>query len=127
MRRFLLLVPLIQGIERALTTTGLPLTAEGLLIAFVSLVALRAAIVYGRDLLGRHIQLGLTDRLRRDAFGSLLAAKWSVARGKRSSDFANLLITDLARVGIGVQMLLTLFTGGAVMVAYAAAGAVDPR
>jgi ATP-binding cassette subfamily C protein len=61
----------------------------------------------------------LIDRLRTDAFGALLGAEWRMIQSNRSSDFANLMLTDLARVGMGLQALLTLSAGLSVMLAYA--------
>ena len=109
---------IVQAVEQTLTATGLPLTAAGLLAAFLALIVVRAALILVRDLHSRTIQLKLIDRMRQDAFAALLSAEWCLIQGNRSSDFANLLITDLARVGMGLQVLLSLLAGVAVMLAY---------
>lgn len=110
---------IVATLERALTATGLPLTAAGLLGAFLTLVLVRVALVLARDLTARRVQLRLVDQLRQDAFAALLDAEWSLILRSRSADFANLLITDIARAGIGVQVLLGLSATIAVLFAYA--------
>jgi ATP-binding cassette subfamily C protein len=112
---------IVRALEQALAATGLPITAAGLLGAFLLLILLRATLVLARDLYSHRIRLRLVDHLRRDAFAALLSAEWSLAQGKRSSDFANLLITDVARVGMGLQLLMSLAASLAVLLAYALA------
>lgn len=109
----------VRAVEQALTATGLPLTAGGLLTAFLALILMRSGLILVRDLHSQTIQLKLIDRLRQDAFAALLRTEWSLLQGNRSSDFANLLITDLGRVGHGLQVLLSLMASIAVMLAYA--------
>ena len=110
---------MVLGVEQALRASGLPLTPAGLLGAFLLLVLLRAILVLARDVYALRIQLLMVDRLRGGAFSALLGAEWQMIRGNRSSDFANLLLTDIGRVGMGVQVLMTLGANLAVMGAYA--------
>lgn len=81
-----------------------------LLVLFVVLVALRAALVVARNRLALNLEQLVVDRLRQRAWGALLGANWRVLQGLRRSDQASLLITNLDRVGQGVNQLLLVTT-----------------
>ena len=122
----LLLVPLLdllsghsaQGIGQILwkvfDTLGIPQTIGGVLATFVVLVALRSAIQYGRDQLSVMVQHTIVDRLRLECFAALMRVEWRWLINSRKSDQASLLLTDVSRVGnglnFGLALLVTFFT-----------------
>lgn len=89
---------------------GLTTDLASLLCLFVGLVTLRAGLVVARNRLALALELALVDDLRQRAWQSLLAASWRSLQGLRRSDQASLLITNLDRVGQGVNQLLLATT-----------------
>ena len=126
----LLLVPLLdllsghsaQGIGQILwkvfETLGIPQTIGGVLATFVVLVALRSAIQYGRDQLSVMVQHTIVDRLRLECFAALMRVEWRWLINSRKSDQASLLLTDVSRVGNGLNFGLTLLVTFFTFVAY---------
>jgi len=126
---FLLLVPLLNllggarpraggfddWLVRLLDWVDLPLSAGVLLMGFVLLVGLRAAVQYGRERVATELQHGLVDRLRQQCFGALLGSEWRWLASARRADLANLLLTDVSRVGLGLQFGLALLAGAVAM------------
>lgn len=114
-----LLVPLLSALAgpsaaeagplaRAAASLGHSLPA--LLGLFVLLVALRAGLVMARSRAALTLELALVDGLRQRAWQALLGAEWRLLQGLRRSDQASLLITNLDRVGQGVNQLLLATT-----------------
>ncbi|VCU70048.1 Putative multidrug export ATP-binding/permease protein [Pigmentiphaga humi] len=94
------------------------------LAVFLLLVVLRSAAQFGRDRLGQHVQHHLVDALRARCFAALLAAEWRWLTGRRSSEHASLLLTDVSRVGVGLHYGLQLLAGLAAMAANLAAASL---
>lgn len=131
----LLLVPLLETLQgpdtkspsvvrralKFLDVFGAGQSLGGLLMVFLLLVLLRVAVQYWRELLGARLQYRLVDRLRERCFSALLHAEWRWLSAGRQSDHANLLLTDINRVGIGLNfglsLLATLVTGVAYLLA----------
>jgi ATP-binding cassette subfamily C protein len=135
----LLLVPLLEVLQHhgggnsspvahmLLTTmgrVGLSPSAGGLLLAFVVLVLVRNAIQHGRSVLGANLQYSLVDRLRYRCFSAVLGAQWRWIVAGRKSDHASLLLTDVSRVGLGLNFGLNLLANMATMLAYLASAFV---
>lgn len=111
-------IPAVQWLVHALRHWGLPPTAGVLLGLFVLLVTLRSTIVYWRDQLSQHVQHALVDTLRVQAFSALLHAEWRWLSARRQSDHANLLLSDVNRVGAGLHYGMGFVTGGITLCAY---------
>jgi len=116
-----LLVPLLAGLAGPGSAVGGPLAGAiadlglgrnlpALLALFVVLVAARAALVMARNRAALTLELALVDGLRQRAWRALLGADWRLLQGLRRSDQASLLITNLDRVGQGVNQLLLATT-----------------
>ena len=116
-----LLVPLLAGLAGPGSAVGGPLAGTiadlglgrnlpALLALFVVLVAARAALVMARNRAALTLELALVDGLRERAWQALLGADWRLLQGLRRSDQASLLITNLDRVGQGVNQLLLATT-----------------
>lgn len=89
---------------------GLSQNLPALLALFVLLVAARSALVLARSRAALTLELALVDGLRQRAWQALLGAEWRLLQGLRRSDQASLLITNLDRVGQGVNQLLLATT-----------------
>jgi len=109
---------LIRSVVAAIQSVGLPISVVGLLTAFLLLVAFSSAIQYSRERLGATLQHALVDRLRQSCFAALLGAEWRWLAAGRKADHANMLLTDVSRVGIGLYFGLGLLATLATMLAY---------
>ncbi len=93
---------------------GIPPDPEPLLAIFVALVLLRGAILHARALLGQRFEVALVDGLRQRAWSALLHCDWRRLAAMQQSHNASLLITEVDRVGMGVNQavnaLATLVT-----------------
>ncbi len=114
-----LLVPLLSALAGPSAAEAGPLARVAaslghsllaLLGLFVLLVAPRAGLVMARSLAALTLELALVDGLRQRAWQALLGAEWRLLQGLRRSDQASLLITNLDRVGQGVNQLLLATT-----------------
>jgi len=133
---FLLLIPLLDlvgstpgdatahGWNRALTSSGIPTTLPAVLTLFVLVVTARNVVQYARERLGTSLQFLFVDRLREQCVTALLKAEWRWIVGKRRADHASLLLTDVNRVGVGVNAAFALLAGSATMLASLAAALV---
>lgn len=128
----LLLVPLLETLQKgdgsqngiaqhifqAIGSVGLSPTPGGLLTMFLILVALRSTVQYSRDRLSSVVQNRLIDKIRMRCFSALLGVEWRWIAARRQSDHAALLLTDISRVGTGLNFGLSLLTALASMAAY---------
>lgn len=112
--------PLVQHLLHALERLGIPLTLPGLLLCFVLMVGLRSGLQYAQERLGSALRLRHVDALRERCFGELLNVEWRWLAASRRSDFANLLLTDIGRLGVGLQYGLSLLTALVTGAVYAA-------
>ncbi|MBL8484324.1 MAG: ABC transporter ATP-binding protein, partial [Rhodocyclaceae bacterium] len=71
-----------------------------------------------RERVAARLQFDLADRLRQRCFSSLLGAEWRWIAAGRRSDQANLLLTDISRVGVGFQFGLNLAASTATLTVY---------
>ena len=98
------------GLAGRLADFGLPTDLASLLALFVMLVAIRSVLVLWRNRAVLELELKLVDGLRRRAWASLLHADWRLLSALRRSDQASLLISNLDRVGLGINQLLVATT-----------------
>lgn len=111
-----LLVPILDAlgkghgdgrIARLAERIGLPLELGPLLALLVALVLLRGVINLARNLTALRFEASVVDGLRQRAWHALLHADWRELAMMRQSDNASLLITNIDRIGVGLQQLLT--------------------
>jgi len=130
----LLLVPLLTwlGQGRADANTSAPWLhglawlgwtpgAGTLLGGFVVLVALRGAIQYARDQMRTDLQLTIVDDLRIACFQALLRAEWRWIATTRRAQQANVLLSEVNRVGVGLNFGMQLVASAATLLTYLAA------
>lgn len=97
---------------------GLPITLSALLSVFMVMIVLRSLVQYGRERLGAALEYRVVDGLRQRCFAALLGVEWRWIVAGRKSDHANLLLTDVSRVGVGLHMALQLATSLAGILVY---------
>lgn len=109
----LLLVPMLGTLSGAqagqATVPGALGMATGLvplLGTFVALVVVRAVIVLARNLSAHGLECAVVDGLRQRAWHALLHADWRVLASQRRSSNANLLISEIDRIGYGLNQLV---------------------
>ena len=90
-------------ITEFVAATGIPISLPGLLSTFVVLVILRALINYARTIADFRFQISVVDGLRARAWSALLHSDWRHLSALRQSDNASLLITNVDRVGFGLE------------------------
>ncbi|MEY2631636.1 MAG: hypothetical protein RIR00_290 [Pseudomonadota bacterium] len=112
------------GLFRVFARIGLPPDAGSLLLVFVGLMLLRGGLQLQRELQSSQQQQELVDRLRQRCFAGLLHARWRWLSGRRLSDFSNLLISDINRVGQGLYFGFGLLATLSLMLAYLAVALV---
>lgn len=130
----LLLVPLLtwlgKGQADASTSTpwlhglaslGWMHSAATLLGVFVVLVAARGVIQYARDQMRMDMQLTIVDGLRLACFEALLRAEWRWMATTRRAEQANVLLSEVNRVGVGLNFGLQLVASAATLLTYLAA------
>lgn len=93
---------------RLVAMTGFMPSIPVLLAIMIGLAMLRAALVYFRQVRASAIQYEVVDRLRTAAFDAVLHAEWRWLAQTRGSDHANLILTNVSRVGLGLNQLLNI-------------------
>jgi len=130
----LLLVPLLAWLQQGRGEAGTaapwlhglawPAWTHGagtLLVGFVLLVVLRGAIQYARDQMRTSLQLKIVDDLRIACFEALLNAEWRWMATTRRAQQANVLLSEVDRVGVGLNFGLQLVASAAMLLTYLAA------
>ncbi len=129
-----LLVPLLELLQDKVTPatdaaasfgrffamTG-PSQGIGLLLLFLLLQALKIGLQSSREVISNRFQFDLVDRLRERCFMAVLRSEWYWLSQRNNAQYANLLLTDINRVGTGVNFFLQLCSGTALMLAYSLA------
>lgn len=105
-------------LRRIFATVGLPLNLSSILLIYVAAIMCRTILVMTRDRVSLHLQNRVVDSLREECFSALLASEWRWITLKRQSDHINLLVTDIGRIGVGLQYALNMVTGLGALLAY---------
>ena len=100
--------PVANTLAQSITALGLPLNLPTLLGLFLFLIVARNLIQYHRQMLAAKVHYRVVDTLRGTCFDALLHAEWRWVSAGRHSDHATLLLTDVNRVGNGLNQSLTL-------------------
>lgn len=108
----------VQAIWKVFSFFGFSQSAAGVLLAFVLLVLLRSLIQLARDRLSVKLQHEVVDALRLACFTALLRVEWSWLIQNRKSDQSNLLLTNINRVGVGLQFGLALMVSSVTVIVY---------
>ena len=104
----------LKNVLAFLSDMGLPNTVSTLIIFFLMLAVIRSLIQLARDMLSATLQYEIVDNVRMACFTALLHVEWRWLIKSRNSDQANLLLTDVNRIGVGLQygmgLLVSLVT-----------------
>jgi ATP-binding cassette subfamily C protein len=91
-----------------------------LLFVFVGLIILQSAINMKREVLSVHLRLSFADHLRNRLFRGMARSRWSFLSRHHSSEFLNVLSSDVPRVGVVTMGLFRLLTQCVILPAYLA-------
>lgn len=112
----------------SLARFGLELGLETLLALFVVLVLLRGVLGAARDQAALVLEARVIDRLRLRAWTALVHCDWRMLSGMRASHAQSLLITNVDRVGNGVNQVIALAMAAATLASIGiAALAIAPQ
>ena len=115
---FLILVPMLEAMNGAVPLPR-SLAARfglehlsfslGLLLGlFVFLIGARICLQYLANLLGLRLQNDVVDTLRIESFSAILRAEWRTIARQRRSDFSSFIITNIDRIGYGLNQFTAL-------------------
>jgi ATP-binding cassette, subfamily C, bacterial len=119
----LLLVPLLElaGVSRASSAGGLmarareafhalgiPLSLSAMLVVYVAVVTVAAALTAYQNVLLVRYRLEFVDELRQRLYGTIARAEWRHLLGLRQSDLLTALTIDVSWVGQGTLAVLNL-------------------
>ena len=110
--------PALQHFQHYLSDLGITPGIGFLLTLFLVLIAMRSAVQYGRDRAGAHLQYQVVDTVRLQCFRALLNAEWRWLTTTRQADHTNQLLTDVGRIGAGLQFGLGLLVSLTTMAAW---------
>ena len=79
-----------------------------LLTGFVALVGVRSIFQHFRSLVGIKLENQVVDTLRLRCFAALMHAEWRLVARQRLSDYASLIITNVDRVGFGLNQFISI-------------------
>jgi ATP-binding cassette subfamily C protein len=97
---------------------GIQPSLTGILAIFLGLMLLRAFVRLGKDWASVKLSTALIDDLRHEALVALMQAEWRWLSAHKRSDQTNMLLTEVQRVGVGIQASLTLMATVAAIFAY---------
>lgn len=126
---FLMLVPMLDTMMaqnhalRALPvnfgSVFFNLSLGPLLLIFVGLVAARSVVQHYRSIAAAKIEYEIVDALRLRCFSALMHAEWRLISRQRMSNYASLIITNVDRIGFGLNQVVSItalaITGAACM------------
>jgi ATP-binding cassette, subfamily C, bacterial len=115
---FLMLVPMLDTMNGP-SLTPQPLSVRFgdvmfslplglLLLLFVALVAARSVFQHIRGLAGIRLENEVVDALRLKCFSALMRAEWRLISRQRLSDYSSLIISNVDRIGFGLNQILSL-------------------
>lgn len=116
--------PALALLEQLFAAVGLALTLAGGLGAVFALIAVRALLVWLRELTLSHARLALIDALRLELHQALAGADWPLLSRLRGSDLHQALTDEVDRVGQGTQHLLNFIVTACMAAVYAAVALV---
>ncbi len=97
---------------------GIQPSLTGILAIFLGLMLMRAFVRLGKDWASVKLSTALIDDLRHEALVALMQAEWRWFSAHKRSDQTNMLLTEVQRVGVGIQASLTLIATVAAIFAY---------
>lgn len=91
----------------------------GLLLAlFVGLMVIRGVVQYRREQAAIRLQYHVVDELRERNYSALLGAEWRWLVNTRRSDHADFLLSDVSRIGVGLNQGIALLVTSITLVVH---------
>jgi ATP-binding cassette subfamily C protein len=100
---------------------GMPYQIGSVLLFFLLLQALKIVLQSTREVMSSRLQFDLVDRLRERCFMAVLRSEWRWLSQRNNAEYGNLLLTDVNRVGVGVNFFLQLCSGSVLLLTYSLA------
>jgi len=100
--------PVIGLMLSALGWIGVPVTLPGLMLTFLVLVAAREYLRYWRDMSITALRFRAVDWHRKHTLDALLRAQWNHVAHHGHAEYANALVTDVNRIGHGLNLVLNM-------------------
>ena len=115
---FLMLVPMLQTMSGpgltpqpptvSLLGSAVTIPLGVLMASFVALVVARSLFQHFRTMAGARLENQVVDRLRQRCFTALMHAEWRLIARQRLSDYSSLIITNVDRIGFGLNQLVNI-------------------
>lgn len=105
----------LLGIWKSL---GVQSSLSGVLSIFLGLMVVRTLVRLGKDWASVKLTTTIIDDLRNDALTALLQAEWRWLSSQKRGDQTNLILTEVQRVGVGINASLSLMVAVATILAY---------
>ncbi|MEB0222361.1 hypothetical protein, partial [Pseudomonas sp. AB12(2023)] len=97
---------------------SMPFQGLSILLVFISLQALKTVAQFFREILSTEIQCNLVDRLRERCLMAVLKSEWTWLSQRNNAEYANLLLTDINRIGFGLNFFIQLSSVMAQLLVY---------
>lgn len=110
--------PVIHYIVDSLGILGIPVTLQGLLAVFIGLILFREILRYGKDVITTAMQFQIVDHNRSRCLERIMQAEWAYVSRHDQAYYANALITDVNRIGMGLRFALNSLSLTVIMVLY---------
>ena len=112
------------GLHQSFHSLGFLTTPGQILMLFVVLICLRAAVVFGQRILTIRIQQDISDTLRHDACAGVMHANWRWLTQMRASDYSNVILASVGRIAFGVSQAISAGATVIVVTAYLSASLI---
>lgn len=109
---------LTDGVASALDSIGIPFTLGWMLVVYVVLVSIGAAVGWARAVVTARLQYAFVDSLRLRLFDAVARADWRFHLDRRRSDISHVVTSDVSRVQSGTSVALDLFARAVTTVGY---------
>ena len=98
--------PIAQVTQIAFNTVGIPFTLLPILAIFITLITIRAILVYSREIFLLKMQLEFVDELRSQVHQDIGRANWLFILKLRTSDLLHVLTEDIERIGYAAHLII---------------------
>ncbi|MEB0140915.1 MULTISPECIES: ABC transporter ATP-binding protein [unclassified Undibacterium] len=105
-------------LARSFSALSMPFQGLSILLVFISLQALKTVAQFFREILSTEIQCNLVDRLRERCLMAVLKSEWTWLSQRNNAEYANLLLTDINRIGFGLNFFIQLSSVMAQLLVY---------
>ncbi|MBI3591530.1 MAG: ABC transporter ATP-binding protein [Candidatus Melainabacteria bacterium] len=109
---------LARFISSVFTKFGIPITLITVLLVYVSITSISALLSRSQTLVNNYLENKFVLYLRVELHKAISNTSWLFFSKKRSSDFTQILINELDRVGIGTHFFLQVIANSIITLVY---------